>query len=166
MRCVSCHCRHAFPTAERTGDLDVNDVGRSSVGQQEPSIVVKAATGASGQNGFMLPSQGKSPINHHKHLFECSVGPCCSERSCQSVLCRLLFCRYHCKLAARANRHFVIPGDAMSESKQFEMLHQHIDELTREKFELARGLQKQQQMSSSLAEENQRLLDDYNDQVG
>ena len=55
--------------------------------------------------------------------------------------------------------------ESASESKQFEMLHQHIDELTREKFELARGLQKQQQMSSSLAEENQRLLDDYNDQV-
>lgn len=56
-------------------------------------------------------------------------------------------------------------GDSASESKQFETLHQHIDDLTREKFELARGLQKQQEMSSSLAEENQRLLDDYNDQV-
>lgn len=59
----------------------------------------------------------------------------------------------------------VYAGEVPSEGKQFEMLHQHIDELTREKFELARGLQKQQQMSSSLAEENQRLLDDYNDQV-
>lgn len=56
-------------------------------------------------------------------------------------------------------------GSHVDEDKAFGMLHTHIDELTREKFELARGLTKQQEMSASLAQENQRLLDDYNDQV-
>ena len=45
------------------------------------------------------------------------------------------------------------------------MLHHHIDDLTQEKFELARGLSKQQQMTANLAQENQCLLDDYNDQA-
>ena len=44
-------------------------------------------------------------------------------------------------------------------------LQQHIDELTQQKFELARGLEKQQQLAASLAAENQQLLDDFNRQV-
>lgn len=56
-------------------------------------------------------------------------------------------------------------GSASNEDDQFTSLQQHIDELTEQKFELARGLEKQQQIAASLAAENQRLLDDYNQQV-
>ena len=48
---------------------------------------------------------------------------------------------------------------------EFATLQHHIDELTDQKFELSRGLEKQQQMVADLATENQRLLDDYNQQV-
>ena len=55
--------------------------------------------------------------------------------------------------------------DSQDEPNQFQVLQDHIDELTREKFELRRGLEQQQGIAAALASENQRLLDDYNQQV-
>ena len=56
-------------------------------------------------------------------------------------------------------------ADSKAEERQFATLQQHIDELTQQKFELARGLEQQQQLAASLAAENQQLLDDFNRQV-
>lgn len=56
-------------------------------------------------------------------------------------------------------------GNEAAGRDEFGTLQQHIDELTDQKFELARGLERQQQVAERLAAENQRLLDDYNHQV-
>lgn len=52
-----------------------------------------------------------------------------------------------------------------SASRDFSALQQHIDELTQQKFELARGLEGQRKVAETLASENQALTDDFNRQV-
>lgn len=49
---------------------------------------------------------------------------------------------------------------------RFAELHQHIDELTQEKYELLRALGKQRQVTEQLSAETQGLADDFNRQVG
>ena len=49
--------------------------------------------------------------------------------------------------------------------QDFSALQQHIDELTTAKFELQRGLAQQGKLAASLAAENMRLSEDYNQQV-
>ena len=56
-------------------------------------------------------------------------------------------------------------GGAPAGANKFTALQQHIDDLTREKFELARGLAEQQKMAASLAEENLLVTEDFNRQV-
>jgi hypothetical protein len=49
--------------------------------------------------------------------------------------------------------------------QDFSALQQHIDELTTSKFELERGLAQQGKLAASLAAENMRLSEDFNQQV-
>lgn len=56
-------------------------------------------------------------------------------------------------------------GTVPAKSSQFTALQQHIDDLTKEKFELGRGLKEQQKMAASLAEENLLATEDFNRQV-
>ena len=49
--------------------------------------------------------------------------------------------------------------------RRFKALQQHIDELTREKFDLIRGLQTQRKVQESLEAESERFTNDFNRQV-
>lgn len=49
--------------------------------------------------------------------------------------------------------------------RRFKALQQHIDELTREKYELIRGLATQRNVQESLEAESERFADDFNRQV-
>ena len=49
--------------------------------------------------------------------------------------------------------------------QDFSALQQHIDELTTAKFELQRGMAQQGKLAASLAAENMRLSEDFNQQV-
>lgn len=57
-----------------------------------------------------------------------------------------------------------MPGGAHSGGSraQFAALQQHIDELTEEKLQLARGLQQQTRINEQLSEENGELMRQYN----
>lgn len=52
-----------------------------------------------------------------------------------------------------------------SRSHHFAALQQHINELTTEKFDLQRGLAQQGNLAATLAAENMRLSEDYNQQA-
>ena len=52
-----------------------------------------------------------------------------------------------------------------STGRDFSALQQHIDELTQQKFELARGLDGQRKVAETLAAENLALTEDFNRQV-
>lgn len=60
--------------------------------------------------------------------------------------------------------HSAMPGGAHSTAgrAQFTALQQHIDELTEEKLQLARGLQQQTRINEQLSEENGELMRQYN----
>ncbi len=49
--------------------------------------------------------------------------------------------------------------------RRFKALQQHIDELTREKYELMRGLATQRKVQESLEAESERFAIDFNRQV-
>jgi hypothetical protein len=49
--------------------------------------------------------------------------------------------------------------------RRFKALQQHIDELTREKYELIRGLAMQRKVQESLEAETERFANDFNRQV-
>ena len=49
--------------------------------------------------------------------------------------------------------------------RRFKALQQHIDELTREKYELMRGLAGQRRVQESLEQESERFAGDFNRQV-
>ena len=49
--------------------------------------------------------------------------------------------------------------------RRFKALQQHIDELTREKYELIRGLATQRKVQESLEAESERFATDFNRQV-
>ncbi len=54
---------------------------------------------------------------------------------------------------------------ASGRGQDFSALQQHIDELTTAKFELQRGMAQQGKLAASLAAENMRLGEDFNQQV-
>jgi len=56
-------------------------------------------------------------------------------------------------------------GTVPAKANNFTQLQQHIDDLTKEKFELVRGLKEQQKMAAGLSEENLLLTEDFNRQV-
>ena len=56
-------------------------------------------------------------------------------------------------------------GTVPAKASNFIQLQQHIDDLTKEKFELVRGLKEQQKMAAGLSEENLFLTEDFNRQV-
>ncbi len=56
-------------------------------------------------------------------------------------------------------------GTVPAKASNFTQLQQHIDDLTKEKFELVRGLKEQQKMAAGLSEENLLLTEDFNRQV-
>lgn len=56
-------------------------------------------------------------------------------------------------------------GTLPAKANNFTALQQHIDDLTKEKFELVRGLREQQKVAASLAEENLLVTEDFNRQV-
>jgi len=56
-------------------------------------------------------------------------------------------------------------GTVPAKGNNFTQLQQHIDDLTKEKFELVRGLKEQQKMAGGLSEENLLLTEDFNRQV-
>jgi len=56
-------------------------------------------------------------------------------------------------------------GTVPAKASNFTQLQQHIDDLTKEKFELMRGLKEQQKMAAGLSEENLLLTEDFNRQV-
>ena len=49
--------------------------------------------------------------------------------------------------------------------RRFRALQEHIDELTREKYELLRGLATQRKVQESLEEESERFASDFNRQA-
>lgn len=59
----------------------------------------------------------------------------------------------------------LVNGILPPKPNNFTALQQHIDDLTKEKFELGRGLKEQQRMAASLAEENLLVTEDFNRQV-
>ena len=61
--------------------------------------------------------------------------------------------------------HIWAAGTRNRQTDDFSALQQHIDELTRENFELTRGLDTQRRVAQTLAEENQHLTADFNRQV-
>lgn len=56
-------------------------------------------------------------------------------------------------------------GTVPAKASNFTQLQQHIGDLTKEKFELVRGLKEQQKMAAGLSEENLLLTEDFNRQV-
>ncbi|KAL0045830.1 hypothetical protein WJX82_006049 [Trebouxia sp. C0006] len=56
-------------------------------------------------------------------------------------------------------------GTVPAKGNNFTQLQQHIDDLTKEKFELVRGLKEQQKMAAGLSEENLLLTEDFNRQA-
>ena len=56
-------------------------------------------------------------------------------------------------------------SSANAKASNFSTLHQHIDDLTREKFELMRGLQEQQKVVATLSDENLTISERFNRQV-
>lgn len=56
-------------------------------------------------------------------------------------------------------------SSAAAKGNTFSMLQQHIDDLTREKFELMRGLQEQQKLAAGLSDENLTITESFNRQV-
>ncbi len=69
-------------------------------------------------------------------------------------------------LGSRMSRaESVVNGTVPAKANNFTQLQQHIDDLTKEKFELVRGLKEQQKMAAGLSEENLLLTEDFNRQV-
>ncbi|KAA6417082.1 MAG: hypothetical protein FRX49_12956 [Trebouxia sp. A1-2] len=56
----------------------------------------------------------------------------------------------------------LVNGTIPAKANNFTQLQQHIDDLTKEKFELVRGLKEQQKMAAGLSEENLLLTEDFN----
>ncbi|KAL0041136.1 hypothetical protein WJX77_006003 [Trebouxia sp. C0004] len=59
----------------------------------------------------------------------------------------------------------VANGTVPAKASNFTQLQQHIDDLTKEKFELVRGLKEHQKMAAGLSEENLLLTKDFNRQA-
>lgn len=57
------------------------------------------------------------------------------------------------------------PGSASRRGNDFKALQQHIQELTEDKFTLQRGLEHQARLAGTLADENEALVQRYNEQV-
>lgn len=62
-------------------------------------------------------------------------------------------------------KEFGVVDSAAMKSNEFKTLQRYIEDLEEEKFELRRGLDQQRQLAETLASENQKLSDDYNQQV-